>query len=277
VGIFVWKNCNDMAYPNDDYATARAFLDSARRAGAVGVKIDFFDSETKTRVDYQRALLRLAAERRLLVVFHGIQKPTGEARTFPNEISREGIRGVELNLMEEGPIPPSHNAALPFTRYVVGHGDYTPLAYSKPGATTWAHQLATVVQGTSPLLVIAEHPDMLLKDPSTRPALDVLKAIPAAWDETRALPPSKIGELAVIARRSGGTWFLAALNGDKAVQIAPVELSFLEAGRSYTAVEITSPARNQLKRREVWGVTSMSQVPLELAAGDGAVWWFRRE
>jgi alpha-glucosidase len=166
---------------------------------------------------------------------------------------------------------------LPFTRYVVGHGDYTPLAYSKPGATTWAHQLATVVQGTSPLLVIAEHPDMLLKNPETQPALDVLKAMPAAWDETRVLAPSKIGELAVIARRSGETWFLAALNGDKARVVPASELSFLQSGRSYSVVGITSPTRHQLKRQELSGVTTASRVPIELSPGDGVVWWFRPE
>lgn len=277
VGIFVWKNCNDMAGLENERGALRSFLDAVRQAGAVGVKIDFFDSESKTRVDYQRAILRLAAERRLMVVFHGIQKPTGEARTFPNEISREGIRGVELNIMQEGPIPASHNAALPFTRYAVGHGDYTPLAYSKPGPTTWAHQLATVVQGTSPFLVIAENPDMLLRNPATQPALDVLKAIPSAWDETRVLAPSKIGELAVIARRKGDDWFLTALNGDRAVSIAPVELSFLEAGRTYTAVAITSPVKDQLERRESSGITAVSRVPVDLAPGDGAVWWFSPE
>lgn len=277
VGVFVWKNCNDMAGLENNRGVLRAFLDAARTAGAAGVKIDFFDSETKARVDYQRTILRLAAERRLMVVFHGIQKPTGEVRTFPNEISREGIRGVELNIMQEGPIPASHNAALPFTRYVVGHGDYTPLAYSKPGKTTWAHQLATVVQGTSPLLVIAENPDMLLRNQQTRAALDVLKAIPATWDETRVLGPSKIGELAIIARRKDATWFLAVLGGDKAVRSEPVALSFLEAGRTYAAVAITSPVKDRLERRESAGVTAASRVPVELAPGDGAVWWFRPE
>lgn len=274
VGVFIWKDCNDVSNPAGNYAALRGFLDSARVAGVAGVKLDFFNSETKGRIDFQRAVLRMTAERRLMVLLHGVQKPTGEARTFPNEITREGIRGLELNKMAEGPIPPAHNAALPFTRYLAGHGDYTPLGYSHPRATTWAHQLATVVQGTSPLLVIAEDTDVLLRDEKTRPALDVLKAIPSTWDETRVLAPSRIGELAILARRSGTTWFLAILNGSGPVSVKDIDLSFLGAG-SYKATLITSPSSHALARRELTGMTAQIKLTAELAAGDGWVAWFR--
>lgn len=133
-----------------------------------------------------------------MVNFHGSHPPTGESRTYPTEMTREGIRGLELNKMREGPIPAWHNAALPFTRLVVGHGDYTPLGYSRPGPTTFAHQLATVILFTSPMQVIAEHPEVLLTDPATAPALDLLTQIPAVWDETVVLEPSAIGELAML-------------------------------------------------------------------------------
>ena len=275
VGVFIWKDCNDVSAPADNYAALRMFLDSAKSAGVAGVKFDFFNAESKERIDFQRTVLQLAAERRLMVMLHGVQKPTGEARTFPNEITREGIRGLELNKMDEGPISPAHNAALPFTRYLAGHGDYTPLGYSHPGATTWAQQLATVVQGTSPLLVIAEDTDVLLRDASTKPALDVLKAIPAVWDETRVIAPSRIGELAILARRVGTTWFLAALNGSTPMTVSDVDLSFLGEG-SYTAVLITSPSPHALARREMAGVSAQTKLTQELAAGDGAVVWFRR-
>lgn len=270
VGVLLWKDYKDVASSADDWAQLRGFLDEVAAAGAAGVKLDFLNAESKDRVDFTLAALRLAAERRLLVNFHGVTKSTGEARTFPNEITREGIRGVELNKMREGPIPAWHNAALPYTRFVVGAGDYTPLAYSRPGPTTWAHQLATVVQFLSPLQCIAEHPEMLLRDPATQPALDVLKAIPATWDETRVLAPSVLGQLSVIARRSGGTWFLSVLNGDEPVRLERLDLSFLGDGR-YRAVELTSPERTGFVRREVEAVTAQTQWSLALAAGDGAV------
>lgn len=270
VGVFVWKRYQEVAAPADNWGQLRVFLDAVRAAGAVGVKLDFLNAESKDRVDFAIAALRLAAERRLMVIFHGVAKPTGESRTYPNEITREGVRGLELNRMKEGPIPASHNAALPFTRFVVGAGDYTPLSYSRPGPTSWAHQLATFIQFTSPVQVMAENPAMVLDDPATRPALDVLQSIPAVWDETRVLAPSAVGRHSVMARRSGTTWFLSLLNGDQSATVENPDLSFLgDAG--YRAVELTSPKPRAFARREIEDAGARTPLRFELPAGGGAV------
>jgi len=275
VGVFAWRNYMYISNPANDWAELREFLDDAKKAGLSGVKIDFINGESKDRVDFERAALTFAAERRLMVDFHGIQKPTGEVRTFPNAISREGIRGLELNRMPEGPIPPSHNAALPFTRYAVGYADYTPLGYTWPGNTTWAHQLSTVIAFTSPFLTIAEDPEVLLVDPATRPALDVLKAIPATWDETVVLPISSIGELSVIARRKGHDWFLSVLNGKTTpVDLGPLDLSFLGKDR-YRAIILSSPERRAFARTEDDHFTASTRLAPHLLGGDGLVVWLR--
>lgn len=271
VRTLFWCDSKDIADPSDGYRAARDYLDRLRAAGAAGVKIDFFNAESKDKIDLQTTLLREAAKRRLLMVFHGVQKPTGEARTYPNEITREGVRGLELNRMSEGPIPAFHNAALPFTRFVVGHGDYTPLSYSLPGPTTWAHQLATFVAFTSPIQVLAEDPEVALKDPRARPALDILKAVPTTWDETRALPKSSIGELALLARRSGDVWYVAALNGSAAKAAHPeLALTFLPQG-TYRGILLTSPKRIGFERQELAILDASSRLKLDLAPGDGAV------
>jgi hypothetical protein len=50
-------------------------------------------------------------------------------------------------------------------------------------------------------------------------------------DATRMLAPSKIGQLAIMARRSGATRFLMAINGgQQPVNLPDLDLSFL--GRS---------------------------------------------
>jgi alpha-glucosidase len=275
VGVFTWRNYKYISNPANNWEELREFLDNAKTAGLAGVKIDFINGESKERVDFERTALLFAAQRHLMVDFHGIQKPTGEVRTFPNAISREGIRGLELNRMPEGPIPPSHNAALPFTRYAVGYGDYTPLGYTWPGQTTWAHQLATVVAFTSPFMTIAEDPEVLLNNPATRPGLDVLKVIPATWDETVVLPGSSIGTLAMIARRTGRTWFLSVLNGkDVPVELKAFDLSFLGGGH-YNAVIITSPERRSLARQVDKDFTANSTLTAHLSGGDGLLVWFR--
>lgn len=229
VGIFLWKHSKEINFPENDYAVMAGFLDSVKQTGAVGVKVDFMNGESKSLIDFDEALLKLAAERELMVNFHGCQQSSGEYRTYPNEVTREGIRGVELNNMGEGPLPASHNAALPFTRFVTGHADYTPIAFTAPGETTWAHQLATLICFYSPFQCIAENPEYLLNEKRVQPALEFIKNVPSVWDETIVLSESKIGELAILARRKGNDWYLGVLNGGDTKQLQ-IDCKFLGDG-----------------------------------------------
>jgi alpha-glucosidase len=157
------------------------------------------------------------------VNFHGANKPAGEARTWPNEMTREGIRGLEYRRTPEWA---QHNTTLPFTRMLAGHADYTPMVFGeRRKETSWAHQIATAAIFTSPLLVYGAHPKSILENP----AVELIKSLPAAWDGTLALPVSAIGEIAAFARRSGKRWFLAILNGPTGRSIQ-IDLSFLGAG-----------------------------------------------
>jgi alpha-glucosidase len=129
---------------------------------------------------------------------------------------------------------------------------------------------------TSPLQVIAENPDLLLNDTKLQPALDVLKAVPSVWDETRVLAPSKIGQLAIMARRSGTTWFLAAINGGKkSVTLDNLDLSFL--GRdSYAAIYLSSQDPARFRRSEHQAVNASMPLSVHLGLGDGFVARFER-
>jgi alpha-glucosidase len=162
------------------------------------------------------------------VNFHGSNKPTGEQRTWPNELTREAVEGMEYCCIDGVPDAPRaiHTVTLPFTRLLAGPADYTPVLFDKGlNGTTWTNQIASAVVLTSPLLTYAANPRTML----TNPAVDVIRDIPATWDETIVLPPSKIGDLAVYARRSGSVWFLAVMNGDKRQSVA-IPLKFLPSG-----------------------------------------------
>ena len=145
--------------------------------------------------------------------------------------------GIEFNKHRNGPLPADHNAALPFTRFVVGHADYTPILYTNPGPTSLAHQLATPVLYLSPLQVFAEHPDTMMTSPIVKDALPVLQSISAVWDETIVLPGSKIGELAAFARRNGDDWIVGIVNGGRE-RFYELDLSFLPDG-DYEAVTVS--------------------------------------
>jgi alpha-glucosidase len=217
VGLWLWKHSKELRTPE----ARDEFFDLCREVGAAGVKIDFFDHEAKEVVELYEILLRDAAKRKLLVNFHGANKPTGESTTWPNELTREAVRGMESRKTERA----FHDATLPFTRLLAGPADYTPMHFGeRRNDTTWAHQIATAAVFTSGLLTYAAHPKSILENP----AVDLIKAIPATWDETIALPPSEIGEVAIFARRKGQDWFLAVVNGKEARSLR-IPLTFLGA------------------------------------------------
>jgi alpha-glucosidase len=186
-------------------------LELCNRVGIAGLKIDFFDHEHKEVIDLYEMFAKAAAQHKLLVDFHGCNKPTGMERTYPNIVGMEGVRGMEF-------FPPyaQHEVVLPFTRMLAGMADYTPVHFgSRLADTTWAHQVANAVILQSPLLVYSAHPLNIMANPS----VDVLKKIPSVWDETVVLPVSELREVAAFARRSGNTWFLAVTNGSTARNI----------------------------------------------------------
>ena len=137
VGIWLWKDSRALRTPE----AREKFFGLCQNVGVAGVKIDFLDHEAKDVIDLYQVLLKEAAQHQLMVNFHGANKPTGESRTWPNEMTREGIRGLESRQIE---FRSRHNATLPFTRYLAGHADYTPVVFgSRRGDTTAAHQIAT--------------------------------------------------------------------------------------------------------------------------------------
>jgi alpha-glucosidase len=219
VGIWLWRHSRTLVDPQE----RRAFFRMAQDVGAAGVKVDFLDHEAREVIQRYHAILRDAAEHRLMVNFHGANKPAGEARTWPNELTREAVRGLEYGRTEAWA---AHNATLPFTRMLAGHADYTPVVFGeRRKETSWAHQVATAAVFTSPLLVYGGHPQSLLASP----AREMIRAIPSVWDETVVLPGSAIGEVAALARRRGQTWFVAVVNGPEARTLR-VDLAFLKDG-----------------------------------------------
>lgn len=211
VGIFLWH-----AFPEgrDDspglttVAAREELFAQCAKAGVKGVKIDFFDSESKATVEACEDLLRRSAKHGLMINLHGVYKPTGEARTWPHEITREGIREQEYVLW--GSLPLAHYGALPFTRMAAGHGDFLPGFVQRRFLknTTAAFQMAAVVVYSSPFLCWPDSPEAYLDSP----LLQFVRSVPVTWDETRVLRGSKIGDTVILARRKGAEWYLAVLN-----------------------------------------------------------------
>ncbi|WP_119079386.1 glycoside hydrolase family 97 protein [Chitinophaga alhagiae] len=226
VKVWVWRDSKLLRNPQQ----RDLFLDSLVQCGVAGIKTDFMNSEARELVDFEIGFLQATAARRLMVNFHGCHAPTGESVTYPNEMTREGIRGLELNPMKE-PIPAWHNAALPFTRFLCGHGDYTPGFFTNKGPTTDVHQLALMYLFNSPFQCMAENPVTLLNSPLYAPIIPLLQTLPVTWDETLVLEGSEIGQLAALAKRSGREWYVAVINGTDQPQEFTLRPTFLSRGR----------------------------------------------
>ncbi len=258
VGIWLWKSAKELV----DEGKRVDFFKKCSDWGVKGLRVDQFDSETKDMVELYTSILRDAAKNKLMIDFRGCNKPTGEARTWPNELGRAAIAG-----MDDGNVTDraSQDVILPFTRLIAGNADYMPMQFSnKKGNTTWAHQLASAVILGSPLLTFSSAPSSILANP----ALSLIRTIPSTWDEVVVLGDSGIGDLAVMAFRSGNTWFLAVMSNGKP-HTFKVPLTFLGQGDYKTVLagdDLSNPASFKIEN------TSLRKshiIEVQMPAGGG--------
>ena len=259
VKIWAWVNSHEVFNAQDRLA----YFQKAKAAGIVGLKIDFPESPNVDWVNWYDAVLRDAGASQLMIDFHGAVKPTGRERTYPQELTREAVLG-----RESGKLPALHDTALPFTRYVQGHADYTPTDFrsGRLGGSSWARELAQAIVYTSPFLCYGGAPANYLENP----ALDILKAIPPTWDETRVLPNSEIGRTAAFARRKSDVWFIGIINANDARPFR-VNLDFLGAGRYRADLLSDNPDDNAAFVRTSRVVTSRDSLPFDLRREGGFV------
>ncbi|WP_040197824.1 glycoside hydrolase family 97 catalytic domain-containing protein [Candidatus Soleaferrea massiliensis] len=193
-----------------------------KEAGIAGLKIDFFDGETQDQLKLYEALTELTAEYQLVVNFHGCNLPTGERRTWPHILNREGVFGAENKRPDA-----VHYNILPFTRNAVGPMDFTPL-YSD-GVISDAGHLATAITYESGIPCLAGKP----AEYKNSAALDFFRNIPAVWDDSTVLEANP-GEYYTVARRSGESWYVGGTTVNK--RTAAVDLSFLGGGAYYAFI-----------------------------------------
>jgi alpha-glucosidase len=172
---------------------------------------------------------------------------TGERRTYPNMMTREGSRGQEYNAWSgDGGNPPEHETILFFTRLLSGPMDYTPGIFDilRPGPdgrpppldaprvrTTLAKQLALYVVLFSPFQMAADLPENY----QGHPAFQFIRDVAMDWEQTQVLQ-GRIGDYVVLARqeRGGDEWFIGAITDEEA-RTFRVPLDFLSPGRRYVA------------------------------------------
>ena len=232
-------------------------------------------------------MIEAGARHGIMINAHEPIKDTGERRTYPNMMTREGARGQEYNAWAaDGGNPPEHETILFFTRMLAGPMDFTPGVFDIQIAqttgtprsadyprvrTTLAKQLALYVVLYSPLQMAADLPESY----AGQPAFQFIRDVPVDWEDTQVLDGT-IGDYVVVARqeRGGDEWYVGAVTDEEARTI-DISLAFLTPGQRYVAEIyadgpdahwLHNPLPVEISQRDVDANTHLSLV---LAAGGG--------
>ena len=191
---------------------------------------------------YNNAAIK-AAKYEVAVNAHEPIKATGLRRTYPNIISREGLRGQEFNAWSsDGGNPPEHLPIVAFTRMLSGPIDFTPGIfnikfdeYKKDNQvnTTIAQQLALYVVIYSPVQMAADLVEHYEANPEP---LQFIKDVGVDWETTKVLN-GVVGDYVTIARKERGTgnWFVGGITDENSVTV-DLDFSFLDDNQTYDAI-----------------------------------------
>ena len=233
VGIILW-----CAWPQLVGRQHEVFAKYAKM-GVKGFKIDFMDRDDQVMENYLEETAKIAAEYKLVLDYHGMHKPTGMSRTYPNVLNYEGIHGLECMKWENGTDFMRNDLLGLYCRMSAGPMDYTPGAMlnmtrkqfkaslEQPGSQgTRVHQMALMALYEAPLQMLCDSPTQYLRN---RECFEFMAKVPVVWDETVGLP-GEMEKVAAIARRKGDVWYAAAINSWEPCE-TEIDTAFLGEGK----------------------------------------------
>lgn len=243
VGLILWYNSSGDWNTTKYHPKSALLTREAREAvfaklqtmGIKGVKIDFFNGDGRSMMQYYLDILQDAAKYKLLVNFHGATLPRGWQRTYPHLMSAEAVKGFEMITFsqQDADAAANHCTMLPFTRNAFDPMDFTPMCLYKipriERKTTSGFELGLSVAFLSGIQHYAETPEGMGHMPDY--VKDFLRTLPNNWDDVRFIDGFP-GKLYVIARRSGKKWYVAGLNGEKMAKKINIDLSSFPAKKA---------------------------------------------
>ncbi|OIV43782.1 glycoside hydrolase family 97 protein [Flavobacterium johnsoniae] len=275
VGIILWASW--MAI----HDKTEAVFANYSKLGVKGFKVDFIDRDDAKMVNSVYDIAQKAANNKLIIDFHGMYKPTGIQRTYPNILNFEGVKGLENNKWTPNDDVPLYDCTIPFIRMMAGPMDYTPGAmrnasksefkpsHSNPMSQgTRCHQLALYTIFEAPLQMMADSPTAFMKE---QESTDFIAKVPTIFDETVSLN-GEVGKFVCIARKKDNIWYLGAITNWDSREIT-IDFSFLEKGKKFQA-EIFYDGLNADKaatdyKKEIVTVDSTTKLTYRLASGGG--------
>ena len=279
VGVILWAGWRALSLQLDTVFKQYSAM------GIKGFKIDFIDRDDQLAVESTYRMAELAARYKLILDYHGVYKPTGLQRTYPNVVGYEGIRGLE-NFKWADEDMPRYEVTIPYIRNLAGPMDYTPGAMRNANQAnfrpindnpmskgTRCHQMAMYVVYEAPLQMLSDHPTIYMRE---QECTDFITSVPVTYDETVPLD-GVVGEFVAIARRKGDVWFVGAMTNWTAITIT-LDLSFLDEGEYNMIVfkdGINAEREGTDYIKEVVTVKSGEKIDIQMAPGGG--WTARLE
>ncbi len=258
-------------------------LDSAlkqfKKWGVDFIMTDFIDRDDQKTVNFYKRITKACAKAHLMIMFHGAYPPKGFNRTYPNNITREGVLGSEYNAWSDKPTS-THNCIIPFTRMLAGPLDYEPglLDNATPqqfrpiwgkvmSQTTRCQQLAMFVVYDDPMPIFSGNPSQGYMEPEF---MELLGSIPAGWDTTIIID-AKVGNYIITARKKNNDWYIAGMC-DSSARDFTIDLSFLDNNNYTTTIckDGVNANRNAIDYSiEKTSVKRNSKIPVHLAPNGG--------
>lgn len=275
VEIILWAGY--YAFDRDMENVVKRYADM----GVKGFKVDFMDRDDQEIIDFLYRSAETCARYKMMVDFHGICKPTGLQRTYPNVINYEGVNGLEqLKWSPTSYDMVTYDVTFPFIRMVAGPVDYTqgamrnatrknyyPVNSEPMSQGTRCRQLATYVIFESPLNMLCDNPSNYMRE---QECTEFIANIPTVWEETKVLD-GKVSEYVAIARKQGDNWYVGALTNWDSREME-LDLSFL--GEGDYKLELFKDGINADRaacdyKKEVLQVPADRKLKIEMAPGGG--------
>ena len=262
-------------------------LDQFNKWGVDFIMTDFIDRDDQKTVNFYQRITEACAAHHLMIMFHGAYPPKGFNRTYPNNITREGVLGSEYNAWSDKTTP-EHDLILPFTRMLAGPFDYEPgildnatKAQFRPiwgkvmSQGTRCHQLAMFVVYDNPLQIFSGNPSQGYIESKF---MELLGSIPTTWDTTMILD-AKVSDYIITARRKGEEWFIGGMT-DWSSRNFTIPLDFLSEGNYEATVcedGINSDRYPSDYSIKIFEATNKDSIQIQMASGGGYLLRLRKK
>ena len=235
VGIILW-----MAWAQV-YGEEEKIAEHFSKLGAKGFKIDFMDRGDAEIANFLEKFAAACAKHKMILDYHGVYRPVGLQRTYPNVLTLEGIHGLEqMKWGKKWKDMCYNDVACFFIRMTAGPMDYTPGAMDNykigdyrgngkhPGSVgTRCHQMALMALYESPLQMLCDSPTKYEKNME---CFEFMVNVPVVWEDTVGLGGSPETHAIAARKAKDGSWYLAGITNRDAREIE-LPTSFLGPGK----------------------------------------------